>query len=363
MRRLLDMPGVRVTAVCDVYDDHRERARGLVAGHASSGGRAPAAFTRHEDLLAQKDVDAVLIGTPDHWHVPCTVAACEAGKDVYVEKPLTHTLEEGAAVIEAQNRHRRVVQVGTQQRSMPHFQRAKELIARGALGPVRKIHMTWNRNAVPIRRHAPDVKEGAVDWKRFLGSAKPQPFDPYRLLGNWRWFWDFGAGILGDLMVHWQDSINYLLDLPMPASAVAVGDSYEARDVWETPDTIQTLLNYPDRRLQVHFEGTFVNQHTRAHLVLMGAAATMILDRGRCVVTPEPRSATKEETFGGGVELPGSDFDRGVDGDALHLSDWLAAVRERRKPVCPAEAGVLAAAAAHLGNLAFRENRVAFWTR
>ncbi len=361
MQKLLNMPGTQVTAICDVFDRHRERAKGIVADHKSSQGKAPATFKYHEDLLKLKDVDAVLIGTPDHWHAPITIAACEAGKDVYVEKPLTHSLEEGAAVIEAQNKHKRTVQVGTQQRSMPHFKKAKEMIAAGVLGSIHKIHMTWNRNSTPIRKYTPDWKESEVDWKRFLGNAKAQPFEPYRMIGNWRWFWDFGAGILGDLMVHWQDSINYLLDLPMPTSAVTVGDSYAAQGVWETPDTIQTILNYPDRKLQVHFEGTFVNQHTKAHLVMMGTAATMYLDRGHCIITPEPRSKTKEEKFGEGTDPLGSDFDKGVDSDSMHLSDWLAAVREQRKPICPAESGVMAAAAAHLGNIALRESKVAVW--
>lgn len=355
MPKLMKIAGVKVVAICDVYDRNRERAVKVLT---DAGGKDIFACKYHEELLARKDIDAVLIGTPDHWHVPITIDACAAGKHVYVEKPLTHSLEEGQAVIDAQNKHKRTVQVGTQQRSMPHFQKARALIKEGLLGDIHKIHMTWNRNSLPFRKYVPDIKESEVDWKRFLGNAKPQAFDPYRFIGNWRWFWDFGNGILGDLMVHWHDSANYLLDLPMPDSATTIGHHYCAQGVWETPDTIQTLLTYNDRKIQLHFEGTFVNAYTKAHLVIMGSKANLYLDRGRFELTPEPRNEMKPITVGTGTSERGADFDASVDGETLHLSDWLAAMREGRKPLCPAEAGVLAAAGAHLGNLALKQGRV-----
>jgi predicted dehydrogenase len=355
--KLLKLPGVKVVAICDVFDRHLARAKKMIQDAAETTGTKDVFTTKkHEELLAQK-IDAVLIGTPDHWHVPHTVAACEAGKDVYVEKPLTHSLEEGAIVIKAQNDHKRIIQVGTQQRSMPHIQKAREIVASGKLGTIHKVHMTWNRNQTPIRKYVPDYKESEVDWKRFLGNAKDQPFEPYRFIGNWRWFWDFGNGILTDLMVHWQDTVNYLLDLPMPDSATSIGENFGSAGVWETPDTIQTLLTYKGKKLQLHFEGTFVNANTRAHLLLMGTAGNLYLDRGRCEVTPE-RGGFEPMKFGEGTSERGADFDANVDGDTFHLSDWLAACRSRNKPSVPAEAGVLSAAAAHMGNIAFRENRV-----
>src|SRR5206468_11979819 len=156
------LPNVQVTAVCDVWDAN------LAEGKKVADPKAFA--TRHsEELLARKDVDAVLIATPDHWHVPLTVAACQAGKDVYVEKPLTHDLSEGKAVVEAQNRHKRIVQVGTQQRSMPQYQKAKELVAAGRIGKVHKAHITWNRNTDRVRRFPLGVDPKSVDWPTFLG--------------------------------------------------------------------------------------------------------------------------------------------------------------------------------------------------
>src|SRR5207302_360973 len=142
-----NLPNVKITAVCDVWDAN------LAEGQKVADLKA-FATKQFEELLDRKDVDAVLIGTPDHWHVPLTVAACAAGKDVYVEKPLTHDLTEGKAVIEAVNRSKRIVQVGMQQRSMPQIQQARERLKAGRVGKVIKVHMTWNRNTDRVRRTA-----------------------------------------------------------------------------------------------------------------------------------------------------------------------------------------------------------------
>src|SRR4029079_5430247 len=140
MQSLATIPGVKIAAVCDIWGFHLAEGKKLAQ---------PGAFETkdYRARLDRKDIDAVLIGTPDHWHVPITVDACAAGKDVYVEKPLTHDLSEGARVIEAKNRNSRIVQVGTQQRSMPHLQKAFEIVKSGQLGQIHKVHLTWNRNA------------------------------------------------------------------------------------------------------------------------------------------------------------------------------------------------------------------------
>ena len=348
MQRLAAIPGTRLTAICDVYDPFLDEARKLAAAGAF-------VTKEYRELLQRSDVDAVLIGSPDHWHVPMTVDACAAGKDVFVEKPLTHRIDEGPAVIDAQNRHRRIVQVGTQQRSMPQFIEARTIVKAGTLGPIRKVRMTWNRNHLPYQHRVPQVNQAEVDWKRFLGRAPDQPFDAYRFR-NWRWFWDFGGGILTDLMVHWMDAVQFVMDIGVPEEITTVGDQLSTKGVWETPDTIQTLMRYPDRGLQIHFEGTFVNQHDKAMVELMGEDATLYLDRSRMELHPEPgRKVQAKEVILGGTR--GGDFST-VDGETLHLNDWLEAIRIRRPPSAPAEAGVLAAKVAHLGNQAYREHRI-----
>ena len=186
---------------------------------ASSPTRRPFATKDYQELLDRKDIDAVLIGSPDHWHVPMTIDACAAGKDVYVEKPLTHDLAEGpGGHRRRRTSNKRIVQVGTQQRSMPHFQKAREMLKAGRLGKVHKVHLTWNRNATASGRRSPlGIDPKQVDWKAFLGNAPDQPFDEYRFR-NWRWFWDFGGGIFTDLMVHFIDVAHWFLDLDHPAA-------------------------------------------------------------------------------------------------------------------------------------------------
>jgi predicted dehydrogenase len=353
MKSLAGIPKVRIAAVCDIWDVH------LDAGRKMADPRALA--TKHyKEVLDSKDIDAVVIGSPDHWHVPMTVDACAARKDVYVEKPLTHSLEEGKAVVEAQDRNERIVQVGTQQRSMPQFFKGKELIKAGRLGTVHKVHLTWNRNMDRVRKNPLGVAPASVDWKAFLGTARVQPFDEYRFR-NWRWFWDFGGGLFTDLMVHWIDVVHWLLDLGHPLKAIATGNHCSSKGIWETPDTVQTVLTYPGD-LQVYFEGTFCNARNAAMCEFMGTDATLYLDRGRLELYPERgKGKPEEQILSTKPETRGADFYDKPDGELLHLTNWVECVRSRKKPHCPAEAGVGAAAAAHLANQALRHGGVAEW--
>ncbi len=353
MESLRELPGVKIVAVCDVWDTNLELGKKLAEPNAF-------ATKNYHDLLARKDVDAVLIGSPDHWHVPMTVDACQAYKDVYVEKPLTHDLSEGQAVIDAQNKHKRVVQVGTQQRSMPHFQKGLDIVRSGQLGEIRKVHLTWNRNSPRAERPKDSTDPKTVDWKRFLGNAPEQPFDEYRFR-QWRWFWDFGGGIFTDLMVHFIDIVHWYLEADHPQTAASIGDFYMAKDLWQTPDTVQTLLRYPDQGFQAYFEGTFVNARNAAMVEFMGTEATLYLDRGRYEIHPERKSKLKPSELILGQGPRGADFYATPDGESLHLANWLECIRTRNKPNCPAEAGVSAASAAHLANQALRAEQVARW--
>jgi predicted dehydrogenase len=351
MQDLVNVSGVKIVAVCDIWDQH------LAEGAKLADPKA-AHFRDYRELLDRGDVDAVLIGSPDHWHVPMTVDACAAGKDAYVEKPLTHDLSEGAAVIEAQNKHQRIVQVGTQQRSMPHIQKAYELVRAGHIGEIHKVHLTWNRNTPRWKKTSYGIDPKSVDWKRFLGNAPEQPFDEYRFR-NWRWFWDFGGGIFTDLMVHWIDVAHWFLDLGAPAVAASVGDHFQAEGVWETPDTVQTLLRYPDKQVEAYFEGTFFNARNGAMIEFMGTEATLYIDRGRYEVVPERRSKVPASDLILGEGPRGADFYDNPNGELVHLSNWVECCRTRKTPNAPAEAGVSAAAAAHLANQSLRSGQIA----
>ena len=359
MKALARIPGVRMAAVCDVWDTHLAEGKQLAD---------PQAFATKEyrEVLDRKDIDAVLIGSPNHQHVPMMIAACAAGKDIYVEKPLTHRLEEGPAALAAQNRYNRVIQVGMQQRSMPQFQKGYELVKARQLGEIRKVHLTWNRNS-GSRPVEYNIDPSSVDWKAWLGSARPQPFDPYRFR-QWRWFWDFGGGALADLMVHFIDIAHWYLGVDHPEQAVTIGNNF-TNDRWEAPDTTQTLLQYPGA--QVYFESTFMNARNAAMLEFMGTEATLYLDRGRLEVLPErkrdahypnaqlPTEPEMQWVLGSGPK--GADFYDEPDGEVLHLSNWLECIRSRKTPTAPVEAGISAASAAHLGNIALRKNTVAHW--
>jgi predicted dehydrogenase len=349
------LPNVKITAVCDVWDENLEAAKKLAD---------PKAFAtkQHEELLARKDVDAVLIASPDHWHVALTVDACKAGKDVYVEKPLTHDLSEGKAVVAAQNDNKRVVQVGTQQRSMQHLIKALEVLKSGTIGKVHKVHCTWNRNAARAQRYKDAMDPKSVDWKRFLGTAQKQEFDAYKFR-QWRWFWDFGGGIFTDLMVHWIDVVHWFLDLDHPATAASIGDFYSAKGVWETPDTVQTLLRYPEKDVQVYFEGTFSNNRLGAMTEFMGTEGTLYVDRGRYEVIPDRgKKEPKASSLVLGAGEKGLDFYDKPDGELVHLLNWVECIRDRSKKVTsPAEAGVSTASAAHLANQSLRSGQVATW--
>jgi predicted dehydrogenase len=362
MRSLPKIAGVRVTAVCDIWDTHLEAGKQMAD---------PKAFATkdYRALLDRKDIDAVLIGAPDHWHVPLTIAAVQAGKDVYVEKPLTHDLSEGAAVIDAVKKSGRIVQVGMQQRSMPHFQKGYEIVQSGQIGKIHKVHLTWNRNQPRAQRRDMGINPATVDWKMFLGAAREQPFDPYRFR-QWRWFWDFGGGLFTDLMVHYIDVVHWYLGLEHPDTAVAAGDQFHARDIWETPDTVQTVLRYPQQQLQAYFEGTFVQARNAAMLEFMGTEATLYLDRGRLEIIPERKRAVDGKPLDPSVKAfemilgegpRGADFYDKPDGELLHLSHWFECIRSRKRPNTPVEAGVGSASAAHLANLALRGSGNAKW--
>ena len=350
MKSLAGIEGVRITALCDVWDVALKEATPLAAAGAK-------ATKDSAELFADKDIDAVLIGTPDHQHVPVTIAALKAGKDVYVEKPLTHDAAEADAMLSAHAAAKRIVQVGMQQRSMPHVAKARELVQAGALGKVVKVQMSWNRNTDRVRRFPLGVDPKSVDWAKFLGAAPRQAFDEYRFR-NWRWFWDFGGGLFTDLMVHWIDVAHWLVGTDKPETAVSVGTHLSAAGVWETPDTVQTLLTYPGG-VQMHFEGTFANARRGAHLAVMGTDASLYLDRGRLEVTPErgKKAAAVSDIVGTGP--PGADFYDKPDGERLHLQNWIDCVRSRREPTAPVSAGLAAAAAAHLANKALRGGGVA----
>ncbi len=233
-------PNTEFVAFCDVYQTNAEKARAKL-------NPAGTTFKDMRQLLDRKDVDAVLIATPDHWHAPATIAACAAGKDVYVEKPLAHSVREGRAMVKAARDHDRIVQAGTQQRSAPHFAACARIVQSGELGEVHLVRV-WNYMSFYPRgfgRPADGEPPAGLDWDMYLGPAPVRPFNPMRFLSTYRWFWDYSGGLITDFGTHRFDTVHEIMGEERPVTVAATGRRYAMRDLGEMPDTLQVTYEYP----------------------------------------------------------------------------------------------------------------------
>ena len=223
-------PSVELAAVCDVYEPHREKALTKASPNAKG-------YLDYHEVLDLKDIDAVIIGSPDHWHKPMLMDAVRAGKDVYLEKPIMHSIEEGVEMVRAVEETKRVVQTGTQQRSWDHYILGKHLVDSGKLGKVTFVYTYWYQNYAASRgwNRLTEIDVSKLNWKKFLGSAPDQPFTPEKYVW-WRFFWDFGGGILTDLLTHWIDVIQWYMGQTAPKTATTTGAVYIMK--WQCPDTI-----------------------------------------------------------------------------------------------------------------------------
>jgi predicted dehydrogenase len=337
--------GNEIVAVCDVYEPRRSEAK---AKFATADARE---YVDYRELMERNDIDAVVIGTPDHWHVPITVAAVQAGKDVYCEKPVTHTLEEGAPLIKAVRDNKRVVQTGTQQRSWDHYKQAKEVIASGALGQVTFIRTYWYQNHIPSAGGGGrTIDTSKLDWERFLGSASPRPFDRDQY-SNWRWYWDYGGGAMTDLFVHWVDVVHWFTgeDTPTRATATGVRAILKQR---ETPDTMSAALSYPSA--VVEFDSALLGYIEGGGILFRGPKAAMRLHRSGFTVYNElSRYSENYEPDSVALQVRSK-----ADGTLPHMAEFLDCVRSRKDPSAPVEAGVAAARAGHVANIALRGSGV-----
>jgi predicted dehydrogenase len=343
LRNLLDsadkVGGFEILAACDVYEPRRDAIRQRYASLDST-------HLDYREVLDRKELDAVFIATPDHWHVKVLSDAVAAGKDAYVEKPVTHKLEEDEPVIRAVRESKRIVQCGMQQRSWVHFRSAVDLIQGGSIGRVTRVRTYWYQDyqgRPPIKRIEPNL----LDWKRWLGDAADQPFDEEKYR-HWRWFWSFGGGAMTDLFTHWIDVAHWAMNAPAPSLVQSMGDTYFF-DKWECPDTVQSILRYPG--FEVGYEGTMVSSIDDGGLEFRGTTGTLKINRSKFEIYREGVSGAEPSLSERSVR----------DGTIDHMQNFYDCVRDRKEPNAPIEAGVAAARAGHLANLAIRRGEKVIW--
>jgi predicted dehydrogenase len=333
---------VDVAAVCDVYAVQIDKVKST-APNAKS-------FSDHRKLLELKEVDAVLIGVPDHWHSTVAIDALNAGKDVYVEKPLTLKIEEGPPIVKAARINNRICQVGMQQRSGKHYLEAKaEYIDTGKLGKITLARTWWHGNTYHLRKAPADLAQqpSNLDWAHFLGPLKWRDWDPQQYW-NWRAYLDFGGGQVTDLFTHWIDVVHMFMGADIPISAVAAGGIYQYKDGRTAPDTINVLLEYP-QQFTATFEATLVPGITGAGQEFCGTEGKLYIDRGRYEFTPVTRRGSNVQPT---VVRP-----QGINLDLDHIQNFLDCVKSRKLPNGDVLIGHRSAQASHLGNIAYMQKR------
>ena len=339
---------VVVSAVCDIYDRNLDWAVDLTKKQAKG-------VRDFREILADKNVDAVCISTPDHWHAYMTVEACKAGKDVYVEKPICTVVDEGVKMVQAARKYKRVVQAGTMQRSAKHFQQAADVVKSGQLGEIAFVR-TWNYGNAKQEGigNPPDANPPAgLDWDMWLGPAPKRSFNANRFgvdpddkwYSNFRWFWDYAGGMMTDWGVHWLDIVQLAFHEEMPSGIAAMGNKLWLKDNRETPDTLQVTYEYP--KFIAVYENRSSNSESMFQkgggILFHGAQGTMFVDRSEYYIVPERGSNLKEER----VKATSS-------GNREHWANFLECIRTREKPTSDIELCQRSTTTCLLGNVALR---------
>ena len=363
LRSMLKMSEVEVVGLCDVDDSVlAERSAELV----EAGFKKPKKYKDYRKLLESKDVDVVIVGTPDHWHCLQLVDSIQAGKDVYCEKPIANSIQECDLMLELVEQSDRMVQVGQWQRSQPHFVDAINYVHSGALGEIR-LAKAWAYQGwmmpVNVKPDGP-VPEG-VDYNMWLGPAPKRPFNPNRFHFNFRWFWDYAGGLMTDWGVHLIDYALYGMKASTPVSVMALGGKFAyPNDASETPDTLQTIFEYDGFSiLWEHATGISGGNYGRDHgIAFIGNNGTLVLDRKGWEVIPE------DEFQGWGKEgIPRMDRiplqqnqGSGLD---LHTVNFIEAVKSRDQSSlkAPMKVGYDAALVCHMGNISYKKGSRIYW--
>lgn len=363
---------VDLAAMSDAYQPRLEE------GVAACGGRAKS-YSDFRRLLDDREIQAVVVSTPDHWHALMAMMACSAGKDVYVEKPMTLFVREGRWMIDVARRHKRIVQVGMQQRSGPSYQRARELLRQGYLGKLETARMGSFRNVMPGFGSPTDGPvPSEMDYEIWLGPAPKRPYNPRRGLYHFRWFWDYSGGQMTNLGAHEIDIVQWVLGVDGPVAVSSSGGRFALQDVGETPDVQDALFEYPGgfTALWSHREAS-AGRRAGVNLEFFGPKGSMVVTRSGFEVIPDmktdpenlipvfkghpgggPQKTQKPpEPWVAAVKQPGN----GPEQFDLHVRNFLDCVKSRQRPIADVEDGHHTATACHLANISLRTGRKIRW--
>jgi len=367
-RTMRDSNPVAYIAVADVYKTNADSAREWAGADAKS-------FADFRKLLELKDVDAVHIATPDHWHATAAVLACQAGKDVYVEKPTSLTIREGRAMVNAARKYNRIVQVGTQHRSAPHFMKIAEMIQRGDIGPVKFVRV-WNYvNMWPNGiGHRPDEDAPAgLDWDMYLGPSPKVPYNRQRFLASFRYFWDYSGGYITDYGNHRLDTMQEIMGVSAPRTISACGGKYVLKDDRETPDFLTVTYEYDG--FIATYEGSNLNGYGMGGrtpgqryynargewdqpngIAFYGTEATIYAERIGWEIFPEPETPSRK--------LPATVkrvWENDEEPTKAHTINFVESVKARKPPNAEIEIGHRGTSVALLGNIAMKTGKKLHW--
>lgn len=350
LRQHLNTQGVNCAALCDV-DENILHAK--AAEIESNYNQKPELYKDFRKLLERKDIDAVIIGTPDHWHCLITVYALQAGKHVYVEKPMANTIAELDIMVKAADYYGKVVQVGQQQRSAFIFQKANEMIRQGQIGTLRKVNIWANfyygigSEIVPDEPAPP-----GVDYDMWLGPAPLRPFNKRRFHGSWRHFWDYGGGLQSDWGVHLVDMGLWAGDITEgpEKTLVYAANTHPAKLARDSFDSMSVC--YPKKDFVINWDMTGGLEKgpwdMSYGVAFVGDDATVVTDRSKLIVYPETDIKSKKP------KVEAYSFTEGKDSHSQHVRNFLDCIKSGEKPACPPEKGRAAALHVHIANIAAR---------
>jgi predicted dehydrogenase len=362
---------VDMAAMSDVYQPRLEE------GVAACGGNAKP-YKDFRKLLDNKDLQAVVVSTPDHWHALMSMMACAAGKDVYVEKPMTLFIDEGKWMVKTARRYNRVMQCGTQQRSGLHYQKARDLLRSGYIGKIHSARMGSARNIMPGFGAPPDAKAPSeIDYEMWLGPAPARPYNPKRALYHFRWFWDYSGGQMTNLGAHEIDIVQWILQHNGPTAVSSAGGRFALEDNGETPDTQDALIEYPGMTAVWSLREASAGRRLGPGLEFFGTKGSLLISRAGYEVFPDmkadptnsipvfqghpgggpKRSTLKPEPWVQAVKEPGSSpqqFD-------LHVRNFLDCIKSRQTPIADVAEGHQTAVTCHLANMSLRLGRRLHW--